>query len=43
MCRDCDGQGERINAKDRCKNCNGKKVIKENKILEVHVDKGEIL
>lgn len=26
--------------KDRCKNCQGKKTIKERKILEVHIDKG---
>lgn len=32
--------GEVINEKDRCKKCEGKKVIKEVKILEVHVDKG---
>lgn len=40
MCGECQGQGERINAKDRCKNCSGKKVVRERKILEVHVDKG---
>lgn len=33
-------QGEVISEKDRCKKCEGKKVIKEVKILEVHVDKG---
>ncbi|KAL4630293.1 hypothetical protein GN956_G16117 [Arapaima gigas] len=32
--------GEVINEKDRCKKCEGKKVVKEVKILEVHVDKG---
>lgn len=40
MCPDCRGQGERINPKDRCKQCQGKKVIRDRKILEVHVDKG---
>jgi len=40
VCRDCDGQGERINPKDMCKTCQGHKIVKERKILEVHVDKG---
>ena len=26
--------------KDRCKNCQGRKTVKERKILEVHIDKG---
>lgn len=32
--------GEMISEKDRCKDCRGKKVVSETKILEVHVDKG---
>ncbi|XP_006012112.1 dnaJ homolog subfamily A member 4 [Latimeria chalumnae] len=40
MCSVCQGQGEQINPKDRCKVCNGLKVVKEKKILEVHIDKG---
>eukprot|EP00062_Callorhinchus_milii_P012510 gi/632959630/ref/XP_007895735.1/ PREDICTED: dnaJ homolog subfamily A member 1-like [Callorhinchus milii] len=40
MCSECRGEGERINAKDRCKTCSGKKVVREKKILEVHVDRG---
>ncbi|XP_015606140.1 dnaJ homolog subfamily A member 1 [Cephus cinctus] len=40
MCTDCKGQGEIINQRDRCKQCNGKKTIRDRKILEVHVDKG---
>ena len=43
MCRECDGKGEQIDAKNRCKYCNGKKVNKESKILEVHIDKGVLL
>lgn len=41
VCPECKGQGERINPKDRCDNCNGCKVVREKKIIEVHVDKGE--
>ncbi|KZT58967.1 hypothetical protein CALCODRAFT_481899 [Calocera cornea HHB12733] len=40
QCTDCDGTGEIINPKDRCKQCNGKKTISEKKVLEVHIDKG---
>ena len=39
-CDDCRGQGEVINEKDKCKTCNGKKVNKEKKVLEVQVAKG---
>ncbi|XP_046445096.1 dnaJ homolog subfamily A member 1-like [Daphnia pulex] len=42
VCGECQGQGERINAKDRCKICLGKKVVRERKVLEVHVDKGMV-
>lgn len=43
MCSDCQGQGERFNAKDRCKICNGHKVERKKKILEVHIDKGQLV
>ncbi|KAF9002041.1 hypothetical protein BDQ17DRAFT_570901 [Cyathus striatus] len=39
-CDECSGTGEIINAKDRCTNCKGKKVLPEKKFLEVHIDKG---
>lgn len=39
-CEECAGVGEIINPKDRCRQCNGKKVISEKKTLEVHIDKG---
>ena len=29
-----------ISEKDKCKDCNGKKVVKEKKVLECAVDKG---
>ncbi|XP_065727346.1 dnaJ homolog subfamily A member 4 isoform X2 [Phocoena phocoena] len=40
VCIECKGQGERINPKDRCESCSGAKVIREKKIIEVHVEKG---
>lgn len=42
MCSDCRGQGERIDAKNMCKHCQGKKTVRDRKILEVHVDKGMV-
>ncbi|KAI9488486.1 hypothetical protein BDB00DRAFT_847862 [Zychaea mexicana] len=39
-CTDCRGEGEVISDKDRCKQCMGKKIISERKILEVFIDKG---
>lgn len=42
MCTDCRGQGERINPRDRCKQCGGRKTIRDRKILEVHVDPGMV-
>merc|ERR1719449_480586 len=40
MCQECHGEGERVDPKLRCKKCNGRKVNRERKILEVAVDKG---
>lgn len=40
ICSDCNGSGEKIALKDRCKKCDGNKVIKNSKVLEVHIDKG---
>jgi DnaJ-class molecular chaperone len=39
-CDECSGTGEVINHKDKCKTCNGRKVVSEKKVLEVHIDKG---
>ncbi|KAK5017234.1 hypothetical protein BJ546DRAFT_465252 [Cryomyces antarcticus] len=40
VCGDCQGEGEIIREKDRCKVCKGKKTTIERKVLHVHVDKG---
>ncbi|CAM9264194.1 unnamed protein product [Chrysoparadoxa australica] len=39
-CSDCKGEGKTIPSKDKCKECSGKKVVKERKVLEVHITKG---
>ncbi|CAN8065274.1 unnamed protein product [Agarophyton chilense] len=39
-CRNCRGMGEIINERFRCETCQGDKVVKERKVLEVYVDKG---
>jgi DnaJ family protein A protein 2 len=39
-CDECGGRGEMVKDKDKCKGCNGKKTLKEKKIIEVQVDKG---
>lgn len=40
VCPDCRGAGKTIRDSDRCKGCKGKKVSKERKVLEVHIEKG---
>uniref|UniRef100_A0A8C5R4I0 Uncharacterized protein n=1 Tax=Leptobrachium leishanense TaxID=445787 RepID=A0A8C5R4I0_9ANUR len=39
-CLECQGQGEYIRPRDLCHDCNGRKLIRQKKILMVHVDKG---
>lgn len=41
VCGGCRGQGQRLSHRDRCKACTGRKILRQKKILEVHVDKGE--
>ena len=38
VCMECQGRGERISPTDGCKSCHGRKIIREKKILEVHID-----
>lgn len=40
VCPHCEGRGQRISHKDRCKACAGRKIMRQTKVLEVHVDKG---
>jgi DnaJ family protein A protein 2 len=40
VCPSCHGQGQVMNEKDRCRQCHGKKVVTENKVLDVHIDVG---
>lgn len=40
ICPDCQGEGETIRERDRCKRCIGKKTVVERKVLHVHVDRG---
>lgn len=39
-CDACHGSGEMIDAKDKCKKCQGKKVTSEKKQITVHVEPG---
>lgn len=40
QCDGCSGQGEIINEKDKCKKCNGKKTVQDQKIIEVKITPG---
>ena len=39
-CKSCEGRGETIDMNKKCGTCDGKKVVSEKKILELHIDKG---
>jgi len=39
-CGNCNGTGKVINASLACRTCRGKKVVKERKVLELHIEKG---
>jgi len=41
VCSECRGDGESIDPKHKCKQCDGHKIVQERKVLEVHVDKGK--
>jgi len=39
-CHDCKGEGEKIEEKDKCKVCKGKKIVDNVKVIEVHLEPG---
>ena len=42
VCKECSGEGEIINERDRCKTCNGKKTVDQKKKLEIVISPGRI-
>lgn len=41
VCKECNGEGEIINERDRCKTCNGRKTVDQKKKLEVVISPGK--
>jgi len=41
-CKTCRGTGEYINPADRCKTCDGQGTVKQNHILDVKIEKGNL-
>lgn len=39
-CNDCKGNGETIPDKDRCNTCKGQKTSKQEKVIEIEIEKG---
>ena len=42
VCKECSGEGEIINERDRCKTCNGRKTVEEKKNLEIVISPGKM-
>ncbi|KAJ8385270.1 hypothetical protein AAFF_G00191470 [Aldrovandia affinis] len=40
ICMACHGQGQRFSQKDKCKACGARKILRQKKSLEVHIDRG---
>ncbi|KAI0833287.1 DnaJ-domain-containing protein [Trametes gibbosa] len=40
MCTECDGVGEKLREKDRCKKCKGNQTVKEKTRQEIYVERG---
>ncbi|KAF3010157.1 hypothetical protein G7054_g11148 [Neopestalotiopsis clavispora] len=42
ICDRCEGSGNSIKEKDRCKKCKGKRTVKERKPLEIYIPRGSM-
>jgi DnaJ homolog subfamily A member 2 len=40
-CQACSGEGVQVKPSDLCQGCNGKSIVKERKILEIHIEIGQ--
>ncbi|KAI0329112.1 DnaJ-domain-containing protein [Cubamyces sp. BRFM 1775] len=40
MCPECEGVGEKLREKDRCKKCKGNKTVKEKTRQEIYIERG---
>ncbi|KAI0312108.1 DnaJ C terminal domain-containing protein [Amylostereum chailletii] len=40
QCHECDGRGEKLKEKDRCKKCKGERIVKEKVRQEIFIEKG---
>ncbi|KAI0671519.1 DnaJ-domain-containing protein [Trametes maxima] len=40
MCTECEGVGEKLREKDRCKKCKGHKTVKEKTRQEIYIERG---
>nr|VWO95890.1 Uncharacterized protein [Ganoderma boninense] len=40
MCTECEGHGEKLREKDRCKKCKGAKTVKEKTRQEIYIERG---
>ncbi|KAI1797293.1 DnaJ-domain-containing protein, partial [Ganoderma leucocontextum] len=42
MCTECQGHGEKLREKDRCKKCKGTKTVKEKTRQEIYIERGMV-
>ncbi|EIW57392.1 DnaJ-domain-containing protein [Trametes versicolor FP-101664 SS1] len=40
MCSECEGHGEKLREKDRCKKCKGNKTVKDKTRQEIYIERG---